>query len=116
MLKLIADENFDNNILRGLRRRDPTLDIVRVQDVGLQGKSDPDILEWAAQENCLLLTHDIRTIPSFVNDRLIEGKSMPGVVEVNRQAQMGIVIEDILLMVFTSREGEWEGQIVYLPF
>jgi hypothetical protein len=116
MLKLLSDENFDNNILRGLRRREPMLDVVRVQDVGLQGKSDPDILEWAAQENRLLLTHDISTIPSFVNDRLIECKFMPGVVEVNRQAQMGIVIEDILLMVFTSRDGEWEGQIVYLPF
>jgi len=33
MLKLLADENFDNNIVRGLRRRNPNIDIVRVQDV-----------------------------------------------------------------------------------
>jgi Domain of unknown function (DUF5615) len=48
MLKLLADENLDNTIIRGLFRRNPTLDIVRVQDVGLSGKDDPTVLEWAA--------------------------------------------------------------------
>lgn len=40
MLKLAADENFNNDIVRGLLRRNPTLDIVRVQDVGLSGADD----------------------------------------------------------------------------
>jgi hypothetical protein len=35
MLKLAADENLNNDILRGLRRMVPAVDIVRVQDVGL---------------------------------------------------------------------------------
>jgi len=39
MLKLLVDENFDNTIVRGLFRRNPVLDMVRVQDVGLSGKS-----------------------------------------------------------------------------
>jgi len=34
MLLLVADENFNNDILRGLLRRNPLLDIVRIQDVG----------------------------------------------------------------------------------
>jgi predicted nuclease of predicted toxin-antitoxin system len=54
-MKLLADENFDNNIIRGLLRRNPDIDIVRVQDVGLSGKDDPTVLEWAAQENRILL-------------------------------------------------------------
>jgi hypothetical protein len=37
-LKPLADENFDNTIVRGLLRRNPNIDIVRVQDVGLLGK------------------------------------------------------------------------------
>ena len=37
MLRLAADENFNGNIVRGLLRRNPKLDIVRVQDVGLSG-------------------------------------------------------------------------------
>jgi len=48
MLQLAADENFNNNIVRGLLRRKSDLDIVRVQDIGLSGADDPKILEWVA--------------------------------------------------------------------
>lgn len=44
MLKLLADENFDNTIIRGLLRRNASIDIVRVQDVALSGKDDPTVL------------------------------------------------------------------------
>ena len=50
MLALAADENFNNDIVRGLRRRATDLDIVRIQDVGLAAADDPTVLEWAAQE------------------------------------------------------------------
>ncbi len=58
-MKFLADENFDNTIIRGLLRRQADIDIVRVQDVGLSGKDDPAVLEWAAQELRILLTHDV---------------------------------------------------------
>jgi hypothetical protein len=43
MLALAVDENFNNDILRGLLRRKPDLDVVRVQDAGLSGADDPTI-------------------------------------------------------------------------
>ena len=49
-VRLLTDENFNGAILRGLVRRLPELDIIRVQDVGLMNTGDPDILEWAANE------------------------------------------------------------------
>lgn len=115
MLLLAADENFNNDILRGLLRRDPTLDIVRLQDMGLVGASDSDVLEWAARENRVLLTHDQNTIIKFVYQRVTEGKPMSGVIEVNRSVPMNIAIEDILLLATLSKVGELEGQVVYLP-
>lgn len=39
-LRLAADENFNGAIVRGLQRRLPDLDIVRVQDVGLSSVED----------------------------------------------------------------------------
>lgn len=115
MLLLVADENFNNDILRGLLRREPSLDIIRVQDVGLSNTPDPDILEWAAQENRVLLTHDRNTITKFAYERIIAGKPMPGVIEVNRSLPIRTAIEDILLLAILSDSGEWEGQIIYLP-
>jgi predicted nuclease of predicted toxin-antitoxin system len=62
MLRLAADEKFNADIVRGLLRRIPALDVVRVQDVGLSGADDPAVLEWAAPERRLLLTHDASTL------------------------------------------------------
>ena len=56
MLRLLADENLNNNIIRALRMREPELDILRVQDVGLAGQDDPTILAWAAAEQRLVVT------------------------------------------------------------
>lgn len=116
MLKLLADENFDNTILRGLLRRRPTLDIVRVQGIGLSGADDPTVLEWSAQENRVLLTHDVATITHFAYERVAKELPMPGVLEVHTDARIGQVIEDILLIIDCTIEGELEGQIYYLPF
>lgn len=116
MLKLLADENFDNTIVRGLLRRRPSIDIIRVQDVDLSGVDDPTVLAWAAEENRILLTHDVATVTRFAYERAAQGLSMPGVIEVSTNAQVGKVIQDILLLIDCSLDGELEGQIQYLPF
>jgi len=41
-VKWLADENFDNDILRGVFGRSPGFDVVRVQDIpSIYGKNDP---------------------------------------------------------------------------
>jgi hypothetical protein len=115
VLPLVADENFNNNVYCGLRRRIPALDIVRVQDAGLSGANDQEILEWAAQQRRILLTHDVNTITRYAYQRVNAGMSMPGVFEVSRKISTGSAIEDIILLVECSNEGEWEGQILFLP-
>ena len=115
MLRLVADENLNNDIVRGLLRRCPDLDIVRVQDVGLSAADDATVLEWAAREGRVLLTHDVATITMFAYERVRAGQSMPGVFEVGRTASIGRAIEDILLLAECSLDDEWEGQVQYLP-
>ena len=115
MLLLAADENFNNDIIRGLLRRKRDLSLVRVQDAGLSGADDPSVLEWAAQEGRVLLTHDVTTLTHHAYERVRAGTPMPGVFEVDRGLPLGTVIEDILLLVECSIDGEWEGQIRYLP-
>jgi len=45
MLLFLSDEDFNRRIMRGLRRRLPALDVVRVQDVGLITRPDAEVLE-----------------------------------------------------------------------
>lgn len=115
MFRFAADENLNNNIVRGLLRRLPELDIVRVQDVGLSGADDPTILAWCAEQERLMLTHDVATMTRYAYERVGRGESMPGVFEVNRSVPVGRAIEDILLLAECSLPREWEGQVRYLP-
>ncbi len=70
MLWLAADENFNQDIVRGLLRRNPQLDLATVQDTGLSGADDPAVLARAAGEGRVLLTHDVRTITRYAYDRV----------------------------------------------
>ena len=115
MLRLLADENLNHHIVRGLRRRQPTVDIVRVQDVGLTGTDDPTVLAWAAARGRVVITHDVSTMTHFAIQRIEAGEPMPGVFEIPLSAPVGQVIDDLLLLVECSLDGEWEGQVRYLP-
>jgi hypothetical protein len=115
MTRFLADENFNNQIVRGILRQKSDVDLVRVQDVGLSGVDDPSVLEWAAQENRIVLTHDVATMADFAYDRIQAGQSMPGLFEVGRRVPVGLAIEEILLIADCSLPGEWEGQVRFLP-
>lgn len=114
-MKFLADENFDDRILRGLLRRQPDLDIVRVQDLKVAGADDPTVLAWAAQAGRILLTHDERTIPSYAYQRLAAGQTIAGIIVVSDSLAINTVIDDVLLIVECSSAAEWINQLQRLP-
>jgi hypothetical protein len=115
MLRFAADENFKTGIVRGLLRRLPRLDIVRIQDVGLSGADDAAVLDWAAREGRIILTHDVSTLVSLAFERVAAGLPMPAVFAARSSAPIGLTIEDLVLLAECSVEGEWEGQVLFLP-
>ena len=116
ILRLAADEDFHGAILRGRIRQKPELDIVRVQDdPDVSGLDDPVVLEWAASMGCVLLTRDVRTMTAFARERVAAGLRMPGIIAVKRSARIGVAIEDLLIVIECSFDGEWEGRIGYVP-
>lgn len=115
MLRLLADENFNHDLLRGLLRRLPKLDVVRVQDVGLRQSDDPAVLEWAASEHRVLLTHDVNTVPAFAFERLRLQQPMAGVFVAAQDASPAAVIDNLVLLAECSAQPEWESAVVYVP-
>jgi hypothetical protein len=111
----LAAENFNNAIVRGVMRRNPGLDLVTVQDSGLSGASDEDVLAWAADEDRVFPTHDVTTMTEFAYERIDNGLPMPGIFEVSQALAIGAVIDDISLLAECSLENEWSGQVLYLP-
>lgn len=115
MLRLISDHNFNARILRGLRRRVPRLDVVRALNVGLACVEDPELLEWAAAEDRVLLTHDVNTIPGFAYDRINTGLPMPGVLLVPKSMPIGQAIDDLELAVTAQTPEDCQDQVTYFP-
>lgn len=115
MLRLISDENFDNVLVRRLLREIPDLNLVRIQDVGLRQSDDETILEWAAAEHRILLTHDLKTIPGFAYKRINLNLPMPGVFAVPTDASLSEVFDSLVLILTCSEANEWENQVIFLP-
>jgi predicted nuclease of predicted toxin-antitoxin system len=103
MLRFLSDENFNGDIVRGLFLRQPNLDLLRVQDVGLRELDDPAILDWAANNDRILLTHDRATMPDFAYDRLLEGQPMSGVFLINDRMPTRQAIDELLLLDTCNR-------------
>lgn len=113
--RFLADENMDRDLVAGLRRRVDDVDIVRVQDVDLRTVSDSEILQWAADQDRILVSHDLRTIPGFVSERLQARLTMPGVILMRAALPMAVAIDELATIATASEAEEWIGQIAYLP-
>ena len=115
MIRFQADADLDFDIVRAVRRREPAVDFASATESGLMGLSDPEVLELAAKEGRILVTHDRRTMPGHFRDRLESGESSPGVFIVSQFEPIGSVIEALLLVWAASDPVEWQYQIRHLP-
>ena len=115
VFRLLADENFNGDIVRGLLFREPNLDLLRVQDVGLGGADDPTVVAWSADHDRIVLTHDRATMPGHAHDRVLNREAMAGVFVLSDRLPIGKGIEEILLVIQCSEPPEWHGRVVFLP-
>jgi predicted nuclease of predicted toxin-antitoxin system len=115
MARLLADENFNHDIVRGLLLKRPNLDIVTVHDAQLAGADDQVLLEWAATQNRILLTHDRATMPDYAFQRVLAGSPMPGIFVLRNRFPVGDAIEEILFVIDNSESDDWNNRVVWLP-
>jgi hypothetical protein len=117
MLRLASDADVHGDIIRGLRRRLPAIDLLRAQDALPEGTPDPDVLAWAALENRVLITNDRNTMAGFAYRRAAAGEPLPGVIVTNNIQSIGSAIDDIVLLAELMPEEDIRDQVVvWLPF
>jgi predicted nuclease of predicted toxin-antitoxin system len=114
-MRLLIDQDLNQIILRGLRRRLPQLDAVTAYEVGLSDAKDPELLAWAADNGRITVTHDRQTMPAHSAARIAAGERMAGVIIVPRNIPIRNAIDNLELIVECSRESEWEDTILILP-
>jgi len=116
VLRLVSDENFQGPILRGLIHRLPELDLVIVtEQEGMRGMPDLLLLEWAAGEGRVVMTHDFQTMIGYAYDRVKAGLPMPGVFAVQEGCPTRLAIDELLIMILCSDDDEWNDRVVHVP-
>lgn len=116
MLRLLIDQDFDHDILRGLIRRVSQLDVVTAHEVEMSEASDPELLAFAFEEGRIILTHDKKTMPNHAADRMNAGENVAGVFVIPRSMPIHQAIDDLELMITCSKNDEWVNIVRYLPF
>jgi hypothetical protein len=112
MLRLLIDEDVHGDIVDGLRRRQPTLDVVLVQDVGLGSTPDPVILEWAAQQGRVVVSVDKKTLAVDAWDRVARGLPMPGVAILRILLTIGQAINELEFIASAGTPDDFRDQVL----
>lgn len=114
-IRFQADHDLKFGIVKAVRRREPTVDFVSAQEAGLDGVPDPVLLDRAAAEGRVLVSHDRRTMIDHFRDHLAAGKSSPGLLIVSQGSAIGDVVDALLYVWALSDPAELRGQAYYLP-
>lgn len=114
-VKYLFDEDLNGRIVRGVRRRLLELHSFTVPEADLPDTSDPAVLDWAAAQGRVVITHDHRTMRAYAEERLKAGLPMAGLILVRQRAPVGQAIDDLVLVAEATTAEEWYGKIVFLP-
>ncbi|SPF33583.1 conserved hypothetical protein [Candidatus Sulfopaludibacter sp. SbA4] len=112
--RLLADADLRYGIVRGLRRREPTVDFQPSQRLIADGVEDPDVLALAAGLERVLVSHDFRTMPGHFY-RFLEFRQSPGVILIPQMMPIGQAVEELQMAWACKEAEEFRNQITYLP-
>ena len=111
----LCDHDLNEAIYDGARRQEPAMEIIRVREVGLQKSSDPEVLDYAAHHNLIIVSHDANTMTAHAYDRVAQAKKMSGLFVVQQKSPIGPVVSSLVLIWSATDLEEWEGRVQYLP-
>jgi hypothetical protein len=114
-IRFLADADLNQALVEGIRLREPALDFLSAVEARLEGMSDRAVLDLAADQGRILVSHDASTMPVHFARFLNEGKRSPGVFLVPQDAVIRDVIDAILLVWSASSPADWANQIHHLP-
>lgn len=115
MIHLLADENFNGRILRGIKSRNPNANILRVQDTEMYQADDMSLLAWAAKEQRVVVSHDVNTMTKYAYQRIDEGLPMAGLILIQDNEAVGTAIEELLIAIEVYEAEDLVNLVTYLP-
>ena len=114
-VRFLADADLNKAIVTGVLRREPAVDFLTAQGAGLRGLKDPEVLALAAEQKRVLVSHDAGTMPGHLRRFLEAGNPCSGVFLIPQSLEVGVAIEELLLIWLVSEAEEWNSRLEWLP-
>jgi len=97
-IRFQADADLHVPIIKGLKRREPSVDFMTAHAAGLVGLDDRAVLSLAASSGRVLVSHDVSTIPKEFS-RFVQSQTSPGVILISQELAYREAIEGLLSLV-----------------
>jgi hypothetical protein len=78
-IRFQADADLSEDIVTGVRRREPGVDFRTATEGGLRGLDDEQVLSLAAKDRRILVSHDPKTMPRHFAE-FVQSNPSPGVL------------------------------------
>jgi len=117
-IRFLLDENLSPDLKISLLRLNPNLDILRVgePDAPLLGTLDPEILDYVASFQRLLVTNNRRSMPGHLKNHWDKGGRIWGLLWLRPSANLEIWAEELYLIWEASEAEEWIDRVDWIPF
>ena len=110
-IRFQADNDLDQRIVVATKRLDPTIDFQTAHTLRLHGVPDTLVLQWTADAERILVSHDRRTLPRFFG-QFISTSTSPGLIIVSQRLPVGRAAE-LLHLLWAASEAEEYVNIIY---
>ena len=116
-VRFLFDEDTDPDLIAGLLRREPAIDILRVGWPGAPAEKtkDPEVLLAAEALGRFLVSRDKRTMPDHLRAHFEGGHHTHGVALLRNGFSFGVLLDELLMIWSCSEAEEWADVTVYLP-
>jgi hypothetical protein len=91
------------------------LDFLTAHGAGLRDMNDPEVLALGAERQRVIVSHDVSTMPAHFRAFRSAGKQSSGVFLIPQSLDVGIAIDELLLIWVASEASEWVDRLVWLP-
>ncbi len=113
-IRFQADADLNENIVKGVLRREPSIDFRTATAAGLRGLSDVEVLALAASEGRVLVSYDRKSMPrSFAE--FIQARTSPGLIVISQKADLLAAVDGLILAWAASEGEEWINRVFTIP-
>ncbi len=95
--RYLLDENVTPILRDALNRIEPAITVWRVGDPGVpqNGKPDPVILEWFANQGFSLVTNNRKSKPGHLREFIALGRTAPAIFVLNPRLTVGETVSEL---------------------